>query len=631
MKKALAILMAFALVAPALFAVGPAPEVTFGLSADAKVQVIKESTDDTFEKSGDASKPVATENPMGLQVTKFASNQWVNLDWAPFSIKTEGKWDAFAKNDGDDYSWLYVTATWKDLFGFKIDYTYKQDTKKLAAVNPNLPMTANNANEITATYDKDGVKFYTVYDATQLLKMASVTAGANIDSFLNDFKKVGFEFTNDDVATKFVWTNNPASLPSPYGAKIDTATVEAKNLFGMWSVLLNNSDEIGYRLANLDSDSKLDRSMYKIGKDNKIQYIIDPLDPKPEHVAMNAKNTVKIGENLTAKATFVVPNAAATWSDWLKGDNLILGAEYVLADVGTLGAGAKVSQDYVASPTGATSGPTKLLAQALTTPADFAAGKVINGSAFWLDAKLDKLLGEGKAVFVGVDAQLGYYNKAAETTKFGTDNPGKVAEIQVGNTTVVNLYGETKLALTDAISLSAGTLFSMGMGYDLKGVNGNNYEWTDPTEAQKALNWYNGHTEANYLNATYNIKPFELKARADVKINDTVSVWVSDNFVANAGEFKAADGTNTVGLGKSINGFYQKNVIGLGAKLKASEKAKLTVSTDINLFLGLPTAGNLETTGMTDAQKAALKSAHAKWVSDKFNPFALNIAYSYAY
>lgn len=610
MKKALAILMAFALVAPALFAVGPAPEVTFGLSADAKVQVIKESTDDTFEKSGDASKPVATENPMGLQVTKFASNQWVNLDWALASIKTEGKWDAFADNKKDDYSWLYVTATWKDLFGFKIDYTYKQDTKEKNVSGPTEQMTKNNKNEITATYDKDGVKFYTVYDASDLLKMASVAVGDGIDSFLNDFKKVGFEFTNDDVATKFVWTNK--NNASAYDAKIDTATVEAKNLFGMWSVLLNNSDEIGYRLANLDSDSKLDRSMYKIGKDNKIQ--------STTNQAMNAKNTVKIGENLTAKATFVVPNAAATWSDWLIGDNLILGAEYVLADVGTLGAGAKVSQDYVASSTGATSGPTKLLGG--TTD-------IVKGSAFWVDAKLDKLLGEGKAVFVGVDAQLGYYNKVADSAKFVTDNPGKVAEIQVGNTTVVNLYGETKMTLTDKISFSAGTLFSLGMGYDLKGVNGENYKWTDPTATDKETNWYNGYTEANSLNSTiYGIKPFELKARVDVTLNDTVSVWVSDNFVANEGKY---DGTAYALGGKKINGFYQKNVIGLGAKLKASEKAKLTVSTDINLFLGLPTAGNLETEGMTDAQKAALKSAHAKWVSDKFNPFALNIAYSYAY
>lgn len=612
MKKALAILMAFALVAPALFAAGPAPEVTFGLSADAKVQVIKESTIDTFEKSGDAGQPVATENPMGLQVTKFASNQWVNLDWALASIKTEGKWDAFADNKKDDYSWLYVTATWKDLFGFKIDYTYKQDTKEKNVSGPTEAMTKNNANEITATYDKDGVKFYTVYDANTIMAMASVVAGINADNFLNGFKKVGFEFTNDDVATKFVWTNTPTG----YNAAIDTATVEAKNLFGMWSVLLNNSDEIGYRLANLDSDSKIDRSMYKIGKDNKIQ--------SATNQAMNAKNTVKIGENLTAKATFVVPNAAATWSDWLKGDNLILGAEYVLADVGTLGAGAKVSQDYVASSTGATSGPTKLLAQA---PAD--AGKVINGSAFWVDAKLDKLLGEGKAVFVGVDAQLGYYNKAADSAKFVTDNPGKVAEIQVGNTTVVNLYGETKMTLTDKISFSAGTLFSLGMGYDYKAVTGDS--WSDDNPKNTDTTWYNGHTEANALNSVYGIKPFELKARVDVKLNDTVGVWVSDNFVANAGEFKAADGTSTVGSGKAINGFYQKNVIGLGAALKASEKAKLTVSTDINLFLGLPTAGNLETTGMTDAQKAALKSAHAKWVSDKFNPFALNIAYSYAY
>ncbi|HQL34184.1 MAG TPA: hypothetical protein PK969_13095, partial [Treponemataceae bacterium] len=184
MKKALAILMAIAMIVPAVFATGPAPEVTFGLSASAEVQMIKENTTDTFESSGDASKPAASFNPMGLKATKLVSNDWVNFDWAPMSIKAEGKYDAFRAN-GDDWSWLKVTATWKDLFGFKIDYEYVQDNKKDGTTyfDNTKTLSQNNKNNISATYDKDGVKFWTKYNANDILDMASVTVAGQADSF----------------------------------------------------------------------------------------------------------------------------------------------------------------------------------------------------------------------------------------------------------------------------------------------------------------------------------------------------------------------------------------------------------------------------------------------------------------
>jgi len=612
MKKALAILMAIAMIVPAVFATGPAPEVTFGLSASAEVQMIKENTTDTFESSGDASKPAASFNPMGLKATKLVSNDWVNFDWAPMSIKAEAKYDAF-RASADDYSWLKVTATWKDLFGFKIAYEYVQDNKEGAA-NPAAAMAKNTGNNISATYDKDGVKFWTKYNADDVLDMLDVSAGVKADSFLNEFKEIGFEFTNDEVATKLVYTN---STTGAYGAAIDAATIEAKNLFGFWTVLLNNADEIGYRLS-LGSDSKVEPPQFKIGKDNKIQ------SATAANKAMNAKNTMKFGENLTVKATLVAPNADVTFTDWLKGDNALVGAEFVLADVGTLGAGAKISQDYVIS-TGATSGPKKFFdaAYALTNTGD-----VVKGSAFWVDAKLDKLLGEDKAVYVGVDAQLGYYNKAADTTKFGTDNPTKVKEVQVGNTTVIDLYGETKMKLSDMISFSAGALFSLGSGYDYKAVTGTSWSDVPTNKEDKDNNWYSGWTEANDLNAKYGITPFELKAQVDVKVNDTVSVWVKDNFKANAGKFDAA--VQPAG-GKGVIGFYQKNVLGLGAKLKATEKSSLSVSSDINMYLGLPAGSDLYLTGATDATKKAVDSSLAEWKSKNFNPFAVSVSYSYAY
>ena len=44
MRKILSIILTLAMLATALFAVGPAPEVTAGLSADATVRLFQENT-----------------------------------------------------------------------------------------------------------------------------------------------------------------------------------------------------------------------------------------------------------------------------------------------------------------------------------------------------------------------------------------------------------------------------------------------------------------------------------------------------------------------------------------------------------------------------------------------------------
>jgi len=609
MKKALAILMAIAMIVPAVFAIGPAPEVTFGVSADAEVQMIKENTVKSYEETGDVNQPKASFNPYGLKATKLVSNDWANFDWAPMSIKAEAKYDAY-RASADDFSWLKVTATWKDLFGFKIAYEFVQDNKEGAAA-PDAVLSKNTGNNISATYDKDGVKFWTKYDADAILDMASTTVGAEVDSFMTDFKEIGFAFTNDDIATNLVYKNMGLGTQT-----IDAATIEAKKMFGFWNVLMNNGDEIGYRLGNLGSDSKIDRPEFKIGKDNKIQ----------ANGKMNAKNTMTFGENLTVKATLVVPGADETFTDWLKGDNVIIGAEYVLADVGTIGAGAKITQDYNVG-TGTVSGPSLFVVDGKTG--------IQWGNAIWVDAKLDKLLGADKAVFVGVDAQFGAYNQTYETGKHS--DAAKVNEMKVGMATRASVYGETKMKLSDPLSFSAGLLFKLGMGYDYKSTHASGESWSTANPKDEKTKWYSGYTEANALNATYDIVPFELKVRGDYKVNDTISVWASDNFKANDGAF----GDQPDGDGKTVVGFYQKNVIGLGAKIKATAKSSLSVSTDVNLFLGLPSSSDLYKSKADwnsaasnedyDAYKKKLDAEVSVWKSTKFNPFAVKVAYSFAY
>lgn len=645
MKKALAILMAFAMVASALFAEGmPAPTLTYGFSGDAEVSMIKENSINTGVESGEP-KPVAKSEPMGLKATKFVAKTWANMDWALASIKTEGKWDAFRSN-GDDWSYMKVSSTWKDLFGFKFDYNIELRNKNLGATDPSATkmVTTLEANEMVMTLDKlssDGFKFWTKYDANNLIKMVSVTAGEEADNFLDNFKEIGFEINNDEFAGKLVYnTANITTLtPATGTATLDTAQFEAKKLFGVWTALVNSGDEKKIRVGNLGTDAKTDRNEFVVGKDNKLQ---DGTKKK-----MNIFNTLTPVENLTVKSMVVAPFAATTVADWLYGENMNLGVDYALADVGTIGAGVFVKNDYVKATYTAPVAPATIGTGTSGLSAFHTAAKQIDfGNAFWLDAKLDKALGEKIAVYAGFDAQLGKFYKY---TKTATDT---VSQIQLGDVTKYEVNLEAKITSVDKLELLAGAALRGQMGYSYAKANPNSTNSaTDPVDnvwaddmkpaATAANNFYtSSFNEANYvLKEVVAVKPFELKLKATYNVGgDTLSsVWVKNTFTAldvtlygndpdGAGP-KTADAAITGG--RLATGFVDKNAVEVGLKLKSGAKSSLTISANYNLYLGVPTVSNLTVEGDTNTDD--LKAAYGAWVSSKFNPFEAKVAYTYSY
>lgn len=604
MRKILSIILTLAMLATALFAVGPAPEVTAGLSADATVRLFQENTVEEDVKSGDLGDKEAVSRPFGLKAETFKAESWVNFDWQKMSLKAAGKWDAL-KADKDDFSWVKVDAVWKDFFGFEIAYKHERDNKEST---PGSTLSANVTNDITATYEQEGLKFYTVYNANNLLDMVSVVAGDDVLSFFKDFKTIGFELDNDEIALNLKYDGTSTNT-----TKIDTAKFTAKKMFDVWSVTLNDADAANYRLK-LGSDSAIDPVAFDIKKDNVFQ----------KTTATNAKNTLEFGENLTVKAAFVIPTDEVQFNNWLKGDNILLGVEYALDGIGIIGAGAKVSQDYKVS-NGAVVAPSKVNS----------AGDVAKGNAFWVDALLDGF-SDTVSVLVRADAQFGAYNKASETAKAIAAAPLKVVDAVIGNTTAMSLYGEAEVAVNDSLSFSAGALVGFGFGYDYKAVTGN--AWEAPTAAQKEVNYYANWTEANYLNKNvYGLTPFHLKAKVDYALNSDLSFWLKDEFVLNAGSFGAIkdDDNNivarpTIAGAKDVYGFFNKNVLSFGAKIKATENSTLSLSADVNMYLGLPKASDLYMTGATDVVKAGIDKDYATWKSETFNPFSISVSYAYA-
>ncbi len=601
------------MLATALFAVGPAPEVTAGLSADAEVRLFKENTEEAYVKSGDLGDEEAVSRPLGLKAETFKAESWVNFDWQKMSLKAAGKWDAL-KADKDDFSWVKVDAVWKDFFGFEIAYTHERNNKETDAPNGNLDKLTN---DITATYEQEGLKFYTVYDANYLLRVVSVTAGANVSNFFDGFKTIGFELDNDEIALNLKYGGELAG--GDYVSKIDTAEFTAKKMFGVWSATLNNADKANYRLE-LGSDSAIDPVGFSVIDG-------DGKDVFQKGTNTNAKNTLEFGENLTVKAAFVIPTTAEVqFNNWLKGDNILLGVEYALDGIGIIGAGAKVSQDYKVS-NGAVVAPSKVNS----------AGDVAKGNAFWVDALLDGF-SDTVSVLVRADAQFGAYNKASETAKAFIDAAadGKVIDAVIGNTTAMSLYGEAEVAVNDSLSFSAGALVGFGFGYDYKAVTGN--AWEAPTAAQEEVNYYANWTEANDLNKNvYGLTPFHLKAKVDYALNSDLSFWLKDEFVLNAGSFGAIkdDDNNivarpTIAGGKDVYGFFNKNVLSFGAKIKATENSTLSLKADVNMYLGLPKASDLYGKDADADDKKVIDREYATWKSETFNPFSISVSYSYA-
>ncbi|HBG37215.1 MAG TPA: hypothetical protein DDW88_09150 [Treponema sp.] len=608
MRKILSIILTLAMLATALFAVGPAPEVTAGLSADATVRLFQENTEEAYVKSGDLGDEEAVSRPLGLKAETFKAESWVNFDWQKMSLKAAGKWDAL-KADKDDFSWVKVDAVWKDFFGFEIAYTHERNNKETDAPNGNLDKLTN---DITATYEQEGLKFYTVYNANNLLDMVSVVAGDDVLSFFKDFKTIGFELDNDEIALNLKYDGTSTNT-----TKIDTAKFTAKKMFDVWSVTLNDADAANYRLE-LGSDSAIDPVGFSVIDG-------DGKDVFQKGSNTNAKNTLEFGENLTVKAAFVIPTGDEQFNDWLKGDNILLGVEYAIDGIGTIGAGAKVSQDYKVSD-GVYVAPSKIIADPT---------KVAKGNAFWVDALLDGF-SDTVSVLVRADAQFGAYNKAHETSVKSASAGGKVIDAVIGNTTAMSLYGEAEVAVNDSLSFSAGALVGFGFGYDYKAVTGN--AWEAPTAAQREVNYYANWTEANYLNKNvYGLTPFHLKAKVDYALNSDLSFWLKDEFIVNAGSFGSVDPDDDTIINDTINtnaktiqGFFNKNVISFGAKIKATENSTLSLSADVNMYLGLPKASDLYKTGAADVVKAGIDKDYAVWKSQNFNPFSISVSYAYA-
>jgi hypothetical protein len=621
-KKFVLLLLAFSLVGFAVFAdEAKVPGVTYGFSGTFDMNVVSANTDDTFE-SGSYEKPAAKSSPFGLKATNFVVKPWIMMDWEKMSVKADGKYDAY-RATADDWSYFTLTSIWKDFFGLEIKSVVSAKNEALANVTtPGVVDLAATTHNVTITLDRladSGVKLYTIYGANTFFNILDVTAGQDFARIFDGFTEIGFDLDTAGLGAKLVYKGPVA------GSDFTTAWIEARKMFDMWTMRVNDSTEMKLRMADLASTVTIARPAFGLGSG--LTLVLGNY--------VNVLNTFSIMDGLTAKAGLSVPTGAnVEFADWLAAKNMVVGVQYAVPGVGTIGAGAKVGIDYTKM--GHAGGLYEGSSQFFTALGALKPNAVVPGSDIWVDANLSQLV-DGLSLFASLDAKFGsYYDEKARVA--ATPTAAAAYKLSTVGTTVLGIGAEAGMAINDALSVKAAARFGLGSGMDYNKFS--NVVWATPVVAADDVGTWG---EADWSFVKLGVEATQLKLRADYKLSDVLSLWAANGLTLKAGYFNDGAATPAPGLAIAdisdaggtkageVYGFWNKNVITLGAKFVTSANATLSLSTDINMYLGLPTAADLYGTAATAAQKLAIDADYGFWKTKTFSPYAVKAAFAYKY
>ena len=668
MKKLTIMLLAFTVLSFAVFAQdteaeSKGPEVTYGFSGSFEMDVFASNKTDTFT-SGDFEEPIAKSNPIGLKATNFVLSPNVGLDWEKMSIDADATYDGFRADD-DDWSSVNITTTWKDFYGFELKSEVSADNEgdEGDTVDPDQVDIGGLTHDFSITMDRlesDGIKIWTEYNANTLFGFFNANQiGDFMTDIVDSFNVLGFELDTEYLGAELVYEpgafDDGASPGPEVQSDFTTAWIEARDMFGMWTMLVNDSDAMELRLADLDSDVTIGREAFGIGEDNNILATVDGdgnTVGTEDGQNVNVKHTMSLTDAMTLTVGSVVPYDDDPFVDWLKGENLNLNLDYMLDGVGTIGVGALVTKDYVAmrDPAAGTvfgtvdymEGPSEFLAD--ITADDTLDYYTQSGPALWADANLSEML-PGIDLFASLDVQLNKYLDYKATDDDVADGKGVNADDHLVLTTAgyqnVNLGVEAGMNVTEALKVAGAVKLGLGLGLDHEKLYGDKFEDTgnDPT-ADGTVDIAGSWSAADQLSTVYGVSLLQLNLRADYMLNETFSFYADNGFTMNDGYiYDSTDGDADVkgdagdfgAASLAGYGYYHKNSLELGAEMTASEASTITVSTAYDMFLGLPGASDFYADGATDDQKAAIDHQYDLWKDENFAPLSVSVAFAFSY
>lgn len=628
MKRIIFLLLALTVLSFAAFAQDKGPEVTYGFSGSFEMDVFSSNKSDTYE-SGDFNVPIAKSNPLGLKATNYVLSPNVALDWDKMSIAADATYDGFRADD-DDWSSFNLTTTWKDFYGFELKSEVSGDNEDTGGTTPDAVNISPLDHDFTITLDRledQGIKLWTKYDANALFVNFDASGiGTFVTDLVDSFTEIGFEVDTEGLGAKLVYAPGH-NTANPGEADFTTAWIEARDMFGMWTMLVNDGDAMELRLADLDTDVTIDREQFGIGEDNDILELVEGTD-------LNVKHTLSLTDAMTLTIGTIVPYDDITWVDWIRDENLVANLEMGLEGIGTIGVGGMLAKDYVAMAPGAVvfvEGPTSLIGAYATDTA-----VTDSGSAIWVDANLSELV-DGIDLFASMDVQFNQYvdiADAIEEAPYAADDPYVISPVGYQ---VIHVGAEAGMSVTEDLKVMAAFMAGLGMGLDHEKLYGLAYEEGESTNYVDNDAVAGEWSEKDQLATVYGVNSLILDIRAEFALNDTVGLWAQDTLTMNegylndstAGYYVAANDFGTAGL--AGYGYFNKNTLEVGADLTASENADITLSAAYDMFLGLPSSSDFYPDGAADAEKEAIDYDYDLWKDNNFAPLSVSVAFSFSY
>lgn len=260
--------------------------------------------------------------------------------------------------------------------------------------------------------------------------------------------------------------------------------------------------------------------------------------------------------------------------------------------------------------------------------------RLLDGNTFFFDAKFNMEALSALTVLLGVDFYAGQFTNADGTTGTGSLADPYVYTYVAESQLKLGLEAQYDFAdIVEGLSVDFALYIKNGSGktYDNTTAGTDTFaQYLDTT--YPTASWYRmaTMTEANYIQKTiYGFSPLGFMLQVNYAPNDTFSFFLRDQYTQLAGSFTNTSTTFTNAATRPV-GYYDTNKITFNTDI-VQGNATITFNFAYTMALGMPTVADL---GYTDAiaQTNGFKTAADIYTDEAPSvvayPWGLNIVYS---
>jgi len=646
MKKALAFLLAFALVGAFVFAQDEAPAANGLVDLFTKAPVVTYGVDGGLDYMFDGTL-VNTYGSDGYITLKeltntnsvyFYSTPWIKFAYGNLSFNFKYYWDpanyyvmpsvgTYGASGYGEFNEFAATVNMASLaVGYKFDKLSITSTTFYDIENTIADSMSGNTHSAIGGYDAGSFNVYTW----------------SLDVYNQFYQTNSVSMSADNISATFA-TLTAFGVDQDGGFYAPTMVTDASftisNIFDVLKIKIGGSGSNYIRIMSLFGGApyyNLFASQSTVGRIRE-RITNGSVGDLTTVIAMSTTNlpfisTISLKDKLSLPLTVylstTIPYAATTTAPaYLNSKLATLAVKYDLEGIGSfdLGWNMGIGADLGYQPAG---------------PVWVKNARLLDQNTFFLDAKINMEALSALTVLLGVDFYLGQFSSTDGITGVGT----------LADPMVMNYIAENKLSLGleaqyDFADMIEG--LSVDFALYIKSYTGQTYDnitagtntfaqYLDAT--YPTATWFRmpTMTEANYvyyiLPASGKLNPLGFMLQVNYALNDTFSFYLRNQYVQNAGSFVATSTNFTTAALRPV-GVYSTNKIVLNSDI-VQGAATISFMFSYTMALGMPTAANL---GYTDAiaQANGFKTAADIYKDEApsvvTNPWGLNIIYSLSF